>query len=49
MKPGLTFDTPIFNPGFIQKAGDKVIEVEEALIAGVQDQTGGAKLIACEY
>ncbi len=46
---GGTIDTPIFNPGFTQKAGDEVIEIEEALIAGVQDQTGGAKLIASEY
>jgi sarcosine reductase len=46
---GGTVDTPIYNPDFTQKAGDKVIEIEEALLAGVQDHTGGAKIVAAEY
>ncbi len=46
---GGTVDTPIYNPDFTQKAGDKVIEIEEALLAGVHAYTGGAKIIAAEY
>ena len=46
---GGTPDTPIFNPGLNQEAGDGLIEIEEALLAGVHDHTGGSKIIAVEY
>ena len=47
---GGTEETHLFNPDpFIQKAGDKVIDTEEFLIAGVHDHLGGTKIIATEY
>jgi glycine reductase complex component B subunit alpha and beta len=47
---GGTKETPIFHPdGIPQKAGDKIIEVEVCLIAGILDLLGGSKIKAFEY
>ena len=47
---GGTAETKIFSPGpAAQCAGDAVIDVEEMLLAGVHDYTGGANIIAREY
>jgi glycine reductase len=47
---GGTRETLLFTPDpFIQRAGDKVIDTEEFLIAGVHDHLGGTRIIAAEY
>lgn len=47
---GGTEDTQLFNPDpFIQRAGGKMIDTEEFLIAGVHDHLGGRKIIAMEH
>lgn len=47
---GGSAETHLFTPDpFIQKAGDKIIDTEEFLIAGVHDHLGGMKIIATEY
>jgi glycine reductase len=46
---GGTADSIVFNPDFKQKAGDSVLDVEEMLIAGVLDHTGGARIRAIDY
>jgi hypothetical protein len=47
---GGTEETHLFNPDpFIQRAGDKTIDTEEFLIAGIHDHLGGMRIIAAEY
>jgi Glycine/sarcosine/betaine reductase component B subunits len=47
---GGTADTKIYCPDpIVQHAGDRVIDVEQFLIAGVHDHLGGAKIIVKEY
>jgi glycine reductase len=46
---GGTEETPIYSPDFAQKAGDKVVEIEEFLLAGLYDHVGGSRVISIEY
>ena len=47
---GGTPKTKVFHPDPVtQLAGDPLIEVEQFLIAGIHDQTGGARIIVSEY
>jgi glycine reductase len=47
---GGTADTKIYCPDpIVQHAGDRVIDVEEFLIAGIHDHLGGANIIVKEY
>lgn len=47
---GGTPETKVFHPDpVIQRAGDPLIEVEQFLIAGIHDQTGGARIAVAEY
>ena len=46
---GGTSETSVYNPEFKQKAGDPVLDVEGMFLAGLYNQIGGAKVIACEY
>ena len=46
---GGTQETPVYSPDFAQKAGDKVVEIEEFLLAGLYDHVGGSRIISIEY
>jgi hypothetical protein len=46
---GGTPETLISNPDFIQRAGDKALDIEAFLLAGVIDMLGGTNTIGAEY
>jgi sarcosine reductase len=46
---GGSAETKIFNPEFIQKAGDAMIDIEGHLLAGFHDHLGGSNIMAVDY
>lgn len=46
---GGTPETQIFNPDFVQRAVDEIVDVEGFLYPGLYDFLGGAKIIAVDY